>query len=122
MKAVTGIDENGQLRDGPYQQLFKGGTVACEGRFDHGRKTGEWNYYYMGSGALKATGRCEDDRMVGEWKWYHENGELMQIGQFDDEEMKTGVWKRYHPNGKPMDEIPFERGKKTGKGEKFDSE
>lgn len=119
MKAVSGVDERGQPRQGPYQQRFKNGNLACEGAFDQGRKTGLWTYY-LANGAVKAVGSYQDDTMIGDWLWYRENGELMQTGSFSTAGEKHGQWRRYHPNGSLMDEVHFERGQKMGALTKYD--
>ncbi len=107
-------DADGKLRNGPFRQLFKDGSVCCEGRHAQGEKTGEWRYYLL-NGALKAVGRCEKGKMAGEWSWYRENEELMQTGSFDAEEKKSGAWRRYQPDGTLLDEVEYVAGKKVGK-------
>jgi antitoxin component YwqK of YwqJK toxin-antitoxin module len=74
-------DSSGRLKQGPYTEYFKGGSVSCVGEFAEGLKTGEWKYF-LKNGRLKAIGRYENDEMTGEWRWYRENGELMQTGSF----------------------------------------
>jgi antitoxin component YwqK of YwqJK toxin-antitoxin module len=119
MKAVSGVDELGKPRHGTFRGLFNDGKVACEGEFEHGKKTGRWSYF-LANGNLKAVGSYQDDLIVGHWRWYRKNGELMQTGSFSPDGEKHGRWCRYHPNGKLMDEGEFERGKKTGVWASYD--
>jgi antitoxin component YwqK of YwqJK toxin-antitoxin module len=38
-------DSDGRLRNGPYEERFKDGSLACTGEYLDGEKTGEWTYY-----------------------------------------------------------------------------
>jgi antitoxin component YwqK of YwqJK toxin-antitoxin module len=60
------LDADGNPRNGPFIEYFKDGTVACEGQFSEGQKTGEWKYY-LKNGRLKAIGRYQADQMTGDW-------------------------------------------------------
>tara|TARA_R110002020_G_scaffold39991_3_gene118318 strand:- start:7010 stop:7381 length:372 start_codon:yes stop_codon:yes gene_type:complete len=113
MKAVAGTDEHGRPRHGVFREIFKNGKIACEGEFDHGRKTGIWTYY-LANGSVKAVGGYRDDLIVGDWRWYRENGQLMQTGSFSDDGEKHGRWRRFDADGELMDETLFEHGKKVG--------
>lgn len=113
MKAVSGLDEEGAPRNGPFRQSFKDGTTSCEGHFINGLKHGRW-VYYLANGQPKAIGHYRGDVIIGEWQWYRENGQLMQTGSFSENGDKHGLWSRYHPNGALMDEGCYERGRKTG--------
>jgi antitoxin component YwqK of YwqJK toxin-antitoxin module len=113
MKDVSGFDEDGKPKHGPFKLYFKNGSVSCEGEFNNGKKSGKWKYF-LNNGQLQSTGHYQDGKIWGQWTWFYKNGEPRGIGGFDDDEQKHGLWKRYHPNGQLWDEGHFEHGKKTG--------
>ncbi len=40
---------DGKLKNGPYKEFFKGGSVSCEGRHKDGERTGEWKFSKIGT-------------------------------------------------------------------------
>lgn len=105
--------------DGPYEEHFADGSLACRGQHRDGQKTGEWRYF-LKNGRLKAVGHYRRDQIHGEWQWYRENGELMQTGAFTDGR-RCGVWRRYRPDGSLLDEGAYDGEDKIGEWKTCDA-
>ncbi len=121
MKDISGFDEDGNPKNGPFQLFFKNGRVSCQGEFDNGKKSGKWTYF-LNNGQMQSTGSFKDGKIFGEWTWFYKNGEPRGTGGFDDEERKHGEWTRYHANGQLWDKGRFEHGKKKGTWKVYDKE
>jgi len=37
MKDISGIDENGNPKNGPFDLFFTNGLISCQGEFKHGK-------------------------------------------------------------------------------------
>ena len=67
--------------DGPHKELFAGGELSGEGRFQNGKRNGHWEFYHR-NGKLKAVGKYLDGELNGHWEWWRENGQPLQAGAF----------------------------------------
>ena len=116
MKDIPGVDEDGNLRHGPFELYFKNGEVSCQGEFDNGKKS-------VNGSTSSTTARCSPRVATrtggfrGRWKWFYKTGEPRATGGFDEQEQKHGAWKRYHPNGQLWMKVASntERRKATGR-------
>lgn len=61
---------------GEFKDYHPNGVLASEGAYDEfGKQTGEWSTYYADS-IMESSGRFQRGRKVGQWRYYHDNGTL----------------------------------------------
>lgn len=60
---------------GSYIAWFPDGSRACEGRCEHGMRTGEWTFWYPG-GVICCKGEFSMGRPCGTWNYWHPNGSV----------------------------------------------
>jgi len=79
------VDENG-WKQGKWKEYFEDGALKQEGAYLNTKKTGEWKFYYPGTGTLlEQTGTYNTyGKPEGEWKWFYESGHVHRIENYSD--------------------------------------
>jgi antitoxin component YwqK of YwqJK toxin-antitoxin module len=108
--------KKGNLNIGHWRYFGDTGTIESEGKFENGRKHGEWIYYhpdgkisgrgsyvhageyreYYPSGKLKTKGTVIDDKREGKWEFFYEDGRREGECVYKN---NTGVYFGYFLNG-----------------------
>ena len=85
---VTGmgiVDENG-WKQGRWKEYYDDGSLKQEGSYLNTKKTGEWKFYFPGSGnVIEQIGTyTKSGKPDGEWKWFYESGHIHRIENFNN--------------------------------------
>ena len=84
-----------------------------EGRFNYGRRIGEWNKYYP-SGKIKSKIRYINGTPKGDFITYFENGQIEEKGSWNAK-VYNGKFVRYYENGEIAQQKSFnDKGKTEG--------
>lgn len=127
-RKAQGKYENGQLRmereeailsddtvvsDGIYIEYYPDGQKFCEGKYDNGVITGEWQYWHP-NGQLCKSIEFKGGKPEGKIEVYREDGTLEGVQQFKNG-VRNGEWVSYYDDGKtPKIKVPIEDGKIVG--------
>lgn len=100
------------MKDGPGKILFEDGSLAAEGEFAKGRRTGYWKHNYE-NGKLMAEGEYVDGLKKGQWVFYFSNGNIRAQGKYMGDH-RHGIWKEWDRAG-ALSEVNYHLGKKEEK-------
>lgn len=81
---------------GKFKAFAADGSLAVEGRYQHGVKVGHWRYFSP-SGALLGEGEYSDG--CCEFTQYHPDGSVQARGPKIGD-MRTGLWTEWYPDGR----------------------
>ena len=102
----TFLDTNYFVMIGPVMDHYADGKVAMNGKYEAGRKLGEFSFYYP-DGQLKVKGNFTNDNPVGTWEFFYEDGQPWQRINFIGKDMRvlsyydrSGVHKVAQGNGR----------------------
>lgn len=126
------------------QSFYPDGTLRSEGNMRNGAPDGLWKSYYP-SGTIRSVGVWKDASLDSTWSFYDEEGNLKeQITYFEKQKNgihieystkegltyplrkvmyvkneKQGIEQVFSPDGAVLQEIPYENGKKQGRGYEY---
>ena len=123
--------DNGQIKEegnllngvehGSYTAYFyETESRRKEGRYNSGKRVGEWKKYYPG-GQLKEIRVFSNDKLDGDYILYFENGQIHEHGRYTVGE-KDGEWLIYYFNGQLHEKRFYKNGSKDGKWMYFTNE
>ncbi len=99
--------------DGPWTQWFFDGSPSEHGRFENGRRVGEW-VYRNPVGELQRVENYLDGRLHGRLAEYDEQGLLVREGQYQNG-LAEGPQVEFHPGGAvKKSEIHYAGGRPNG--------
>lgn len=122
------------VRDGQRTEWHANGEVWVSGRYEHGRRVGEWQERWP-SGTLRFAGNYVADKLNGteswwyanggiEWQvhrkdgvrhgqeiWWHPNGNRRRVGSYDNG-ARHGVFSIFSPEGRAAFTVEYQRGKR----------
>lgn len=125
------------LQHGAYEEYYLNGQVQKRGRYEYGKKVGEWTFWNPEGQTIK-NGSYDKDKQVGAWKKFREDGSLEWIENYANgladgdwvayqEDSKTVMWRRgykagnrhgkwtnFHPDGSPHTLETYDAGERTG--------
>ena len=109
-------DVNGK-KNGYWQKVDYGDVLIYEGRFDHGRPVGTFNYYFPDTRKKAeishfAIGMSDSAYAIT----YHHNGSIMAKGVYRNKQ-KDGIWQYYNDSEKILSKENYDRGWKVGRAE-----
>lgn len=136
---INQLDENGK-RHGIWKKTFDNSKqLRYEGKFDHGKETGEFKYYcetckdkpmivrnftgkdniaevkyYTIKGKLVSEGKMEGKARIGEWLYYPEKSANIITREFYKNDKLEGKVTTYYPNGKITEESNYSDGNLNG--------
>lgn len=79
------------------------GDVVLEGKYEKGKREGEWTTFFS-SKKKQSTRYYKDDHEVGDWYGVFPNGAPAFEEHYNDNGDSIGVWKKWHGNGKIAEE------------------
>ncbi|MBI3414341.1 MAG: hypothetical protein HY043_03315 [Verrucomicrobia bacterium] len=80
MKTVTSKhNTDGKLKNGLFKEHYKGGSLACVGKYRSGEKIGVWKRYHPNGALYDDEGNFANDEKIGEWRIYDAKGKLVKI-------------------------------------------
>ena len=104
-------DENGQLTDEKYREVYYYDSTHykyIEGNLDKSQRNGDWFAYHK-NGNLCTEAHYVNGKEEGEYKVYHDNGYLYYFGKYENGK-KVGVWKFYDEQGQLIYTQKYESG------------
>lgn len=70
---------------GEFKEYHPSGALAIAGIYDEfGKQTGDWSTYYADS-TMESNGRFQGGRKIGQWLYYHDNGTLSMKEEYSIE-------------------------------------
>ncbi len=63
-------------------------------------ENGDWYYFYMRTGHLLSKGKYENGKRVGEWNWYYDDGTQRERTNFSNG-LRNGLSEQFFSNGLP---------------------
>ncbi len=91
------VSADNKYKNGLYQEWYDDGTLAAEGQYLIGKKTGSWYHIMYGKGIYK------DDKMEGEWKESDKDGKLTSIYNYKNGK-RDGAFIKYDSLGRIYNE------------------
>ena len=104
-------DPVAMVKQGEFTNFDTKGNKSSAGRYDNGKKEGEWLYWSEGD-KLSARYHFHEDIMVGSNKGWYENGNLQD--SFELDKAGNGMGYGYYEDGKIRYEGNFAAGLKKG--------
>lgn len=95
---AKGIISNEGLNEGSWKELYPNGMTKSEGIYHHGKRRGEWLFYYP-DGALEQKGTYNEKGLPhGEWTWFYKGGNIHRQEHYRNGE-RDGKLVEYSPEG-----------------------
>lgn len=145
-RSVRYFSDGSTVNHGPYTAWHPNGKKHYEGRYEDGKRVGEWTYY-MDDGVKTKSGTYKDGQLDGVWTFwlpgkpeqlsrreeYRKGARHGKWTYWDAEGRKLreesyaanepdGEWTEWHPNGKPKSQVHFKQGKRDGKAVTWDEQ
>lgn len=145
-RTVKYFSDNSMVNHGPYTEWHPNGQKFCEGRYEDGKRIGQWVYYYedgtkakMGTyqdGQLDgvwtywAAGQSDKPvrqeqyragRRHGQWLYWNEQGQKVREENYADNQIEGPVIEWY-PNGQMKSQIHYKQGRPDGKAISWDEQ
>lgn len=135
-RSVKLYSDDSVVNHGEYVEWHPSGKKFCEGKYQDGKRTGQWDFWFE-DGRKAKTGSYENGRPEGEWtywrpdgtkdreesyldsqrhgRWvyYDDRGELKKQEEYEAGQ-KHGTWITWYPNGKKKTEGRFVNGERHG--------
>lgn len=123
------------VKDGEVRWVYQSGRIKRTGKYNQGKKIGEWKTVYPTGEKKKiikynkngdAIGNLKEWYLSGQLKrkenmmlngigvWYHKNGQIECTGKFNKSGWRHGKWVYYNENGKETEVIHYKNGLKHG--------
>ena len=97
---------------GPMTAWHDSGELKVRGRYDSGKKSGKWLYFFE-DGLPRASGQFLRGRMEGLWTWWFSNGRSSEEGELL-EGLEEGPWVFWHRNGRVSESGVMREGFREG--------
>jgi antitoxin component YwqK of YwqJK toxin-antitoxin module len=87
-----------RINHGPYVEYHPGGVVKfCEGKYDDGRRDGEWVFQHV-TGKTAKRGKYNQGKPSGTWTVYREDGTKLREESYNDGK-RDGPWVVFADDG-----------------------
>lgn len=104
-------DSNGNKHG--YWKTYRNNALAYEGRFEHGKPTGLFVYYFRNE-QIKATLKYSENGRIARAVTFYPSGQVMAVGKYVDQK-KDSIWDYYNELGIHLSTESYENGKPHGK-------
>lgn len=112
-REVALLSDDTVVNDGAYIEYYPDGQKFCEGKYDNGVITGEWQYWHP-NGQLRKTVIFENAKPNGKIEMFRPDGTLEAVQSFKNG-VRNGEWSIYYDDGKtPQFKTNFTDGKLDG--------
>ncbi len=145
-RTVKYFSDNSTVNHGPYIEWHPNGQTFCEGRYEDGKRVGEWIYYYE-DGAKAKMGTYKDGQLDGQWtywapgqpdkpirqeqyragqrhgKWiyWNEQGQKLREETYLQNQL-DGPVTEWYPNGQMKSQVHYKHGQFDGKAISWDEQ
>lgn len=111
--SVKYFSDASTIRHGPYTEWYPNGKKFKEGRYEDGKKVGEW-VVYSDDGKRAKTGAYKDDVCEGVWTYWRSDGSKQRQESYLNGD-RDGPWILWHENGQKASEANYVKGKLDGR-------
>ncbi|MCS7305354.1 MAG: toxin-antitoxin system YwqK family antitoxin [Thermoguttaceae bacterium] len=106
-RTVKYFSDNSTVNHGPYTEWHPNGQKFCEGRYEDGKRVGEWTYYYE-DGSKAKMGTYKDGQLDGLWTYWSQGQPDKPIRQEEYRAgQRHGKWITWNEQGQKIREETY---------------
>jgi len=113
-RTVKYFSDASTVNHGPYTEWHPNGQKFCEGRYEDGRRVGEWIYYYE-DGTKAKMGTYKDGQLEGRWTYWAQGRPEQPIRQEEYQAgHRHGTWIYWNEQGQKLREENYAQNRLDG--------